>query len=237
MTEAQKRMYEILCEFDRFAQDNDLVYWIDHGTLLGAVRHQGFIPWDDDLDISMPREDYEKLLLLKEKLPEWIFFQNKTTDKKVHIHYIKLRDKNSLYIEKWEASKNIKYHQGIFIDIFPVNCIKKNLGSKYKFLVNVSKIFSNRYFRWDFVSGFFIKLINAFHAQDSDYCVSGAEQMHYIVHIEKEYVFPLRELKFEDRNFPVPSDYHEYLKKIFGNYMQLPPQHKRKMHACKVKVY
>jgi len=60
--EAQNTMLKLLLAFDKICQENQLTYWLDHGTLLGAVRHQGFIPWDDDLDVSMPREDYEKLV-------------------------------------------------------------------------------------------------------------------------------------------------------------------------------
>jgi len=232
----QKRMLEILIEFDKLAKKHNLTYWLDHGTLLGALRHKGFIPWDDDLDISMPRKDYEKLKTLKNELPGWIFFQNKNTDKKVPVHYIKLRDNNSLYIDKWEKNKKIKYHQGIFIDIFPINCINKKYAKIYKFLMNFAKFFSNRILRIDFLAKIFIKTLNSFHTEKGNFCVSGGECMHYVIHVPKEIVFPLKEIEFEGRFFPAPNNPDKYLKSIFGDYMKLPPKEKRKIHAYKIEV-
>jgi len=236
MKDFQKRMLEILIEFDKIAKRHGLRYWLDHGTLLGAVRHGGFIPWDDDLDISMPREDYEKFKTLRNELPGWIFFQTKETDKKVPVHYIKLRDKNSLYVDKWEKDRKIKYHQGIFIDVFPVNCIKKKYAGIYKTLMNSAKLFSNRFVRLDFFARGFIKILNAFHGPKGNFCVSGGEYMHYVIHVPKEVVFPLGKIEFEGYFFPAPNNPDEYLKSIFGDYMKLPPEEKRKMHAHKIEV-
>ena len=237
MKDFQKRMLEILIEFDKIAKRHNLTYWLDHGTLLGAVRHKGFIPWDDDLDISMPREDYEKFKKLKNDLPEWIFFQTKDNEPSIPVHYIKLRDKNSLYIDKWEEGKKIDYHQGIFIDIFPINCIDKKYLPIYKYLMNFAKIFSNRYVRIDFFAKILIKILNSFHNPNANWCVSGGEYMHFIVNVPKEVIFPLKELEFEGYKFPVPNKYDEYLKSIFGDYMKLPPIDKRKIHASKIEVY
>jgi len=236
MKDFQKRMLEILIEFDKLAKKHNLTYWLDHGTLLGAVRHKGFIPWDDDLDISMPREDYEKFKKLKHELPEWIFFQTKENEPSIPVHYIKLRDMNSLYIDKWEENKNIKYHQGIFIDIFPVNCIDKKNLFIYKYLMNFAKLFSNRYLRVDFLAKPLIKVMNLFHTKKGNLCVSGGEYMHFVINVPKEIVFPLKEVEFEGLKFPAPNNTHLYLKSIFGDYMKLPPENKRKIHAIKIEV-
>jgi len=236
MRDFQKRMLEILLEFDKIAKKHNLTYWLDHGTLLGAIRHKGFIPWDDDLDISMPREDYEKFKNLKDELPEWIFFQSKENEPSIPIQYIKLRDKNSLYIDEWEKNKNIKYHQGIFIDIFPVNCINKRYISIYRNIMNFSKIFSNRYLRVDFIARPLIKFMNSFHNSSNNWCVSGGEYMHFIVNFSKDDIFPLIEVEFEGYSFPAPKNYDLYLRQIFGDYMKLPPQDKRKIHAAKIEI-
>jgi lipopolysaccharide cholinephosphotransferase len=229
-------MFEILVAFDKIAKRHHLTYWLDHGTLLGAVRHKGFIPWDDDLDISMPRDDYRKLFDLKDELPDWIFFQNKSTDPGVPIHFIKLRDHNSLYIDRWEKDRDISYHQGIFIDIFPINCINEKYTWLYKSLLNFSKLFSNRYLRNDPVANFFIKILNKFHDPTAKRCVSGPESMHFVIDVPKEWIFPLKNLPFEGRSFPVPNRYDRYLRSIFGDYMELPPPHKRKIHAASIEV-
>ncbi len=237
MNKAQKRMFEILLSFDQLAKRHNLTYWLDHGTLLGAVRHKGFIPWDDDLDISMPREDYEKLKILKLHLPSYIFLQDKESDPRVPIHFIKLRDKNSKYIDRWEENRKISYHQGVFIDIFPINCIKERILPFYGIVLNFAKLFSNRYIRIDFLAKRFINFLNRFHTLKGEWCVSGPESMHFVIKVPREIVFPLKKLEFEGVKFPVPNRYQEYLRVIFGkDYMQLPPPSKRKTHAVYIEV-
>ena len=237
MKNFQKRMLDILLEFDKLAKKHNLTYWLDHGTLLGAVRHKGFIPWDDDLDISMPRDDYEKLKMLKNELPTWIFFQSKEIEPLIPVHYIKLRDKNSLYIDKWEVNRKINYHQGIFMDVFPINCINRKYLKIYKILMNLSKLFSNKYFRFDLLAKLGIKLMNNFHNSSNNWCVSGGEYMHFVISSSKNIIFPLKKLEFEGYYFPVPNNYDAYLKNIFGNYIELPPLEKRKIHASKIELY
>jgi len=239
--QAQQIMLEILIEVDRICKKYNIDYWLDHGTLLGAVRHKGFIPWDDDLDITMLREDYEKFLQVASKeFNSKYFLQTQESDKFYKNFFTKIRYENSLYIEKEENNRKIKYHQGIFIDIFPVNCIRKNKLKLfiYKSLVSFSKLFHNRFFKNILITKFFVKLINTFHCTDFNKCnflVSGGENMHYVIHIPKNYVFPLKHIQFEGYDFPVPNKYDLYLKSIFGdNYMQLPPKNKRKSHAVKI---
>ena len=91
---AQKVMLEILVEIHRICVENDITYWLEAGTLLGAIRHKGFIPWDDDCDVSMPRKDYERFLqIAQEKLPETMFLQTKETDKEYPLPWA-----NSTYV-------------------------------------------------------------------------------------------------------------------------------------------
>ena len=241
---AQKVMLEILLEIDRSCKKYNINYWLDHGTLLGAVRHKGFIPWDDDLDISMLRNDYFKFLeIAKKELDDNFFLQLSDTDKYYKNFYAKIRFKNSIYIEKEEKNKNIKYHQGIFVDIFPVNCIKYNKAKEkiYKNLVFLSKLMHNRYIKNISLTKYIIKLINNFHSKNLDNCdyiVSAGENMHYVIHVPKEYVFPLKYIEFEGYKFPVPNKYNLYLESIFGkDYMILSPKEKRKSHAIKIEVF
>ncbi len=231
--EAQQVMLLLLREFDIICKRHKFCYWIDHGTLLGAVRHQGFIPWDDDLDVTMPREDYEKFLRIAEKeLPETIFLQTKKSDPSMHVHHAKLRDRKSTYIEDWEEGKNICFHQGIFMDIFPVNYISPSEAGEYRSIVNISKIFCNRYIKIDIIANRFINRLNSFHSADNTFIVSGGENMHYVTHVSKEVVFPLQVLEFEGMNIPVPNNTHAYLVSIFGeDYMTLPSKEKQKVHS------
>jgi len=101
-------------------EQHGLRYWLDGGTLLGAVRHQGFIPWDDDIDIGMMREDYEKLMaILPDALPEHMVMQTRKTDPLYKLAYMKVRDQNSLIEDRY-------LYNGIFIDIFPFDMMPKS---------------------------------------------------------------------------------------------------------------
>ncbi len=231
--EAQNIMLSLLEAFDTVCKKYNLIYWLDHGTLLGAVRHQGFIPWDDDLDVTMPREDYEKFLkITADDLPENIFLQTKVSDPSTPVHYAKLRDRNSTYIDAWEEGKDITYHQGIFIDIFPVNFISPGKAEIYSKILNMAKVFSNRYLKIDNIAKHFIDKLNSYHSSNNNYIVSGGESMHYATHVPRDVVFPLSTLQFEEMEVPVPRDAQAYLVSIFGDdYMTLPPKEDQKVHS------
>lgn len=112
-------MLRMLKIIDYICRKHDLRYWLCSGTLLGAVRHQGFIPWDDDLDICMLREDYNRFIQIAPlEFPTDIFLQTQETDPSYDYLPLpcKVRDKNSLIIS--EGMENQKYQQGLFIDIF-----------------------------------------------------------------------------------------------------------------------
>ncbi len=236
--QAQERMLSLLLVFDQVCQKYNFTYWLDHGTLLGAVRHNGFIPWDDDLDVTMPREDYENFLLVaQQELPPSVFLQTKKSDLCSPVHYVKLRDRNSTYIDAWEEDRDVCYHQGIFMDVFPVNFIDYGKRRKYKTILTAAKFFSNRYVKIDMIAQKFIGYLNRYHASAHSYIVSGGESMHYVTHVDKKTVFPLKELAFEGKLFPVPNDYDGYLRSIFGEtYMELPDEDKRQIHSVLIET-
>lgn len=116
LSEVWKAELEILDAIDGFCKRNNLRYSIAYGTMLGAVRHKGFIPWDDDIDIIMPRADYE--VLLKAWDVKGFVLQNKYTNSDFTQNFTKIRKNNTTYIQyEWEKDK--KYHKGFFVDIFP----------------------------------------------------------------------------------------------------------------------
>ena len=121
LRQAQLIMLDMLMEFHAICERHNLKYWLDSGTTLGAVRHEGFIPWDDDIDLSMPLEDYKKFqTIAEEELSENIFFQNRQTDSSILFDYMKLRSNKASIIEFHEKDKDVEYHQGVFVDIFPM---------------------------------------------------------------------------------------------------------------------
>lgn len=120
LRKAQMRMVEMLCFFDSFCKKHNLNYWLDAGTLLGAVRHGGFIPWDDDTDVMMPKRDYERLkrLMVKELSSSDFVLQCHETDPGYWGPWIVLRDKKSEYLQDSNLHRIRKY-RGLQIDIFP----------------------------------------------------------------------------------------------------------------------
>ena len=116
----QLRMLDILREVDRICRKHHISYWLSSGTLIGALRHDGFIPWDDDLDIEMMRSDYLRLMsVLPSELPDWLALQNDETDPGYFYFYAKLRDRRSRMLEQNAYDRHWK-EQGIYIDIFPM---------------------------------------------------------------------------------------------------------------------
>lgn len=118
----QKVLLELLSVIDGICRENNLRYYLFYGTLLGAIRDGGFIPWDDDADVVMPREDYEKLLSLPvSKWPDGYFLQSPYSEKYGRFAFSKLRKNNTACIDPHH--RHIKMHQGIFLDIFPLDSI------------------------------------------------------------------------------------------------------------------
>ena len=120
LRQVQLQLVDMMIEIDKICRKHNIQYWITFGTLLGAVRHGGFIPWDDDLDISMTSENLNKFIrIAPQELPNNLFLQTKETDPSIQVDIVKVRLKNSLFITPREDfSRN--YNKGLFIDIFEV---------------------------------------------------------------------------------------------------------------------
>ena len=121
------REIELYFEFDRVCKKHNLTYYIAYGSLLGAVRHGGFIPWDDDLDVLMMREDYDALCkIAPEEFKEPFFFQNEHTDKGCRLAFTKLRNSNTCGMTPFEKLHDFRYNQGMFFDIFPLDNVSND---------------------------------------------------------------------------------------------------------------
>lgn len=124
LKQAQYIMLRILKIVSTILDDNNITYWLIGGTLLGGIRHKGFIPWDDDMDIAILKDDYDKAMkALQENLPDDLFLQTLETDKDYIIPWIKVKDNNS-YLKEYRPGN---YHKGIFIDIFPMQYVLEDV--------------------------------------------------------------------------------------------------------------
>lgn len=118
MNKVQQESFKILREIDRICRKHDIPYFLSSGTLLGAVRHKGFIPWDDDLDIGMTRDSLTKFeKVIAEELDPGYFYQSKKTDRYYFNSYPKIRSNSYKLIER--TTKHLSIHKGVWVDIFP----------------------------------------------------------------------------------------------------------------------
>lgn len=144
MNELQNCQLNILKEFIRICEENNLIYYLVGGSCLGAIRHQGFIPWDDDIDVAMPREDFDKFITLQEKVNKPYFIQTYKTDKRYIYNFAKLRDSSTTFIENFFVNHRINH--GVWIDIFPLDGMSKNINTPaYKFSKKVKLNWFNVY--------------------------------------------------------------------------------------------
>ncbi|MCQ2095452.1 MAG: NAD/NADP octopine/nopaline dehydrogenase family protein [Bacteroidaceae bacterium] len=229
----QMRMLDILKEVDKICRSHDIPYWLSSGTLLGAVRHGGFIPWDDDLDIELSRSDYLKLIrLLPDALPDWLALQDMSTDKDYFFFYAKIRDRKSHILETNEYDRVFKEH-GIYIDIFPlesqplwVHIISEIAhGHAYKIMRNRTRSDEANMRRVRFMSFvnrcFTYPVLRLLSFLPGRFLTSGLG-IPYHNRRDANDIFPLTEVTFEGHSFPAPRDSDAYLRKLFGDYNQLP---------------
>lgn len=144
LRELQLLQLEIAKELKRICDENDIDYFMIGGTLLGAVRHKGFIPWDDDMDFGMTVENYNKFIeIAPHKLDKRFFLQTEESDRNYHNIFAKIRMNNTHMIEKVTDKQII--HNGIFIDVFPYDSVtEKKVHSKY--YMKKLKILAKMYF-------------------------------------------------------------------------------------------
>lgn len=255
LKELQMAELNILKYFDKICKKNNLKYYLGSGTLLGAVRHKGFIPWDDDIDLFMPGEDYMKLYEIMEKeTNNNYFFQSLDTEKNYFLLWNKIRLNNTIFVEKgWEKNE---INQGIFIDIFPLLevPVKKNnekkIGTKLKImslLIDANLKNDGRYKHYGNIGKIIHKIIKFIPQKIRNtivkknirkLCLYESDGQYYFTTdtgIEKKFskssFDDVIDLNFEDGMFPCPKGYDKYLTEMYGDYMKLPDENERNGHG------
>lgn len=246
LKEMKRVSYEILCEIDDYCKENDITYYLSGGSCLGAVRHHGFIPWDDDVDIMLPREHYERFVEGFDKAKEGKYkVGSLPTDELWQRPGARVWDLNTKLVQ----TKFSEREMGVFVDVFPIDGLPASkVGRDWYFAkVKVLNALRNISARRGFYShekykiikqilGFFFghlntrklalrldRLAKRYRFEDSEY-VAASMAIHYGRKeiIRKELMDKAVYLEFEGRMFPVPVGYDTYLTNLYGDYMTPP---------------
>jgi lipopolysaccharide cholinephosphotransferase len=243
---------EILTSLDTFCAENNLLYFLSGGTLLGAIRHKGYIPWDDDIDLAMPRKDYERFLSTYSD-PRFKVYSLKTSPK-CWFPFTKVYDTRT---SVFEGSYKKKSEFGLNIDIFPLDVVPDDAVARQKMIkhswffqqllkVKLCRLSSGLTLIQGFVVSIGRVLIGmvsvTFLSKRIDsiataYSAHHSSKMGCMVwgYREREildnsvFASSVR-VEFEKLIFPAPVGYEKYLSSLYGDYLQLPPENKRISH-------
>ncbi len=247
---------DILKEIDRICKKHNILYWMEGGSMLGAVRHHGFIPWDDDLDIAMFRNDYNRFLEIAPKeLNENYFLQTHQTDPEYPLFFAKVRKNNTFIDERSYEELNI--HKGIFVDIFPVDKMPLQMPKIKRFCFSLRTLYlfyitlerrvntktTDRFFILFKMIRFFLfpvslckeyfrrkfeKKLQKYNKMKNEIYVGSLTVVQFMKWVyKKEWFKNFKSFRFEDMDVLIPSGYHELLTNVYGDYMTPPPKEKQ----------
>ena len=255
LDEHKEHLLDMMVEFDKFCKEHGLTYYLSGGTLLGAIRHKGFIPWDDDVDVNMPRPDCEKLMELSGgKIGKYVL-NPPNFSKQYHAYHWKLYDESILVCKV--AREVITKTSPIFMDIFPIEglpdteegniehfnkIIKKKEQADTLWDMNLYRggnpikrkqingtVFKNEREGREKLFNDVVAIQKTYSYDESEYVGVMATNVHTVEErvLKSEYS-PVIEVEFEGHMFPAPKGYDTYLRQLYGkNYMKLPPIYSR----------
>lgn len=256
--EIKEIAFGVLCRVRDICDEQGISYYLDGGTLIGAIRHGGFIPWDDDIDICMTRPDYDRFIAYCKQNDTPFGLISHEIDENYTELYAKAYDKNTLCKEKFVNRSNSQY--GVYVDIFPVDGLGNSEGQALKLLhkslykrslltaANWQKYFKSKSRKWyvgpiRFIFYIFSrcvnrkKLIMKIEKIYKPYKFENCEKVGVVCgcygdkEVMNRSIYDNRiEVKFETEKFKASASYDEFLTNLYGDYMQLPPEEKRTSH-------
>ena len=245
--ELHSKLLAMVKDFHKFCVENNITYYTLGGTSLGARRHKGFIPWDDDIDVGIPRDDYNRLIALADKLPEYLeikFYQN---TEKSPMHFVKLVDKRTTLIER----RYTDYLEGLYIDVFPLDGARdpqKYKGEEkrwkriqflqamviYHCQTTIPKSLSKKAFRAICKITSLTRIHNQIEKEMTKFTVNESELIaNYLGAWGSKEIMPKEIMgtpvlyQFEDTQLYGPQKIDEYLTHLYGDFMKLPPKEKQ----------
>ena len=258
----QSNQLYILKEFAKFCDKHEIDYTLDYGTMLGAVREKGFIPWDDDVDVAMLRSDYDRFLeLAGNNLNSELFIQNYNSDPGFIHAFSRIRLNGSLALQ--EDWKNLDCHHGIFIDIFPYDTIPtdKRKRIEHQYLIHIiqeAKLYrvkmlgeaefdKSKTLQESPLSLLTLERLNIYHTQIITKYNNGFTANDDVTHMTQGFKSYLefqrtvdehrdtKTIKFEDDTYPIPKAFDKLLSNVYNDYMSYPPKEDRAPHHGVIK--
>lgn len=257
MDKVHGQLLIILKEIDRICKKHNITYFLSAGSALGAIRHKGFIPWDDDADIGMLREDFERFRkIVREELGDEFYYQRLEKGSAFYRAFDQIGKKNTSYV--MYNVKDLRIHHGIHVDIFPFDYVSADPDEREKQVREVLKVreeifkklvphvvetrnilkrlvINYEYYIMKFVPlGGLIKRME--HAlcknigKDYEYLADLLTHYKKIMYFKKTDILPVTYTKFEDSYLPVPNNTDAYLTMMYGDYQTPPPSSKRNQH-------
>lgn len=243
MDELHDRMLIIATEVDCICRENGWCCSLYGGSVIGAIRHNGFIPWDHDIDMAMPRKDYDEFLKYMQTHPnKLIFLSDYHTEKRYPNNWGKVRLNGTRFVEK-ELATLTELNHGVFIDLHPIDnivpwclnlqvrmamfwsCVGKVKSGIYnggKMMRIIYQLFS--WLPYSAIAFFKDITIKLFKHVNTEYVYKVAHPNNGIYPIPRCTFEDLIEHRFENRTFLIPRNYDKYLRDRYGNYMQMPPE-------------
>lgn len=238
MNSLQQTQVEMLKLIISICEELNLKYFVVCGSALGAVKYQGFIPWDDDIDVALFRDDYEKFLQEAPKmLPENYFLQNLRTEKAFPLLMTKLRKSDTTFIEKSFA--HLPINHGVCIDIFPLDGypkgkIKQNFFEICKWTYNKVRcfayIYGYKFFKLNFIMRNYEKMLKKYPCNESEYICNHANWQGKLDYSPKDVYGQGAWAEFEGVKVRVPEKYDEYFTQKYGDWRNDPPADKQESH-------
>lgn len=231
----QARLLEMAKQVTTILEKNNIPYMISYGTLLGAIRHQGFIPWDDDFDIFLfDDENYEKSrFILRKNLSSDLFLEDEETEKKYYHAWSRVKCNKTQKHSTIYPLENTYKNQGLSIDLFKLKKIKEINFIEYvnkEFFIYINRLKNNNLISEEV----FQKKLNSPRFYPEEVTSSDEKEIYAAIVMNLKYEFqdihPLKKYKFEDTFFYGPNNYHNILEATYGSYMEIPPKEKRKTH-------
>jgi|SRR5690554_1288955 len=244
--DVQLHQVKMLTLLDKLLQKEGIQYFAIGGTALGAIRHQGFIPWDDDIDLAMLRPDYEKFLKVQDKLPKNLFLISHKSNKNYPLFFPKILDKNTYFLDKSLKKYDIPRH--VFVDIFPWDNISHWQKLRKKLRITNKRFKRTIYKKHGSLSdkAKYVMYKGLYLCKNSEYFYSKMTAL--LQESEKEStdlwgdasyndvlvyddIFPLRKVPFEDTHIYIPNQCEKYLQHKYGDYMKIPEVKDRINHS------